>query len=284
MATEVFVLTSDGIDVINRDGLITFKPYATRSSGNNMNNSKTMNKMTKKTIIMSMMMALMPSFSFAQNITVPEPEFTNSYYLLTSDSTYGELPKEMGAIVKHTSLVSRIGKIAGSAASVVSSVGGVVANASGSISGVVNGVRVMGGAASAGMAAEAIGDMAFAEGKDIVFSGAHSSFTAVSTDKGISVIANNGENSADPRDLFRIVRFKSKKKERQIRWQTISTALFGTADAEKIGYLNFSGHRYGESSYILSIPAKELTPGEYGIFYMSLASAEQVPVATFSIQ
>ena len=59
--------------------------------------------MTKKTIIMSMMMALMPSFSFAQNITVPEPEFTHSYYLLTSDSTYGELPKESIQAFSHVS-------------------------------------------------------------------------------------------------------------------------------------------------------------------------------------
>lgn len=60
--------------------------------------------------------------------------------------------------------------------------------------------------------------------------------------------------------------------------------MLGTSDAEKIGYANFSGHRYGNGSYIITIPTTETSKGEYAIFYMSMASATEIPVATFSIQ
>ena len=239
--------------------------------------------MRMKTIILAA--AIMATLSAnAQTITVPEPEFANSYYVLTSDSTYKELPKENGTLVKHTSLVSRIGKIAGHAADVVGAAGAIGAIASSSVSGVVDGVRVMGTAANVSDAASSISGLAFAEGQDIVFEGAHSPYVTSCGSKGISIVVNNGTNNIDPRDLFRIVRFKGKKKSRQIRWQTITPSLFGTTEAEKIGYANFTGHRYGDYSYVINVPASEAKPGEYGIFYMSLTSASEIPVATFSIQ
>lgn len=61
--------------------------------------------MKKKSLLLAALMLAAPSLMSAQNITVPEPEFVNSYYILTSDSTYGNLPKESGAVVKHTSLL-----------------------------------------------------------------------------------------------------------------------------------------------------------------------------------
>ena len=240
--------------------------------------------MKTKSIILSAIMMAMSTVSFAQNISVPEPEFANSYYMLTSDSTYKELPKESGSLVKHTSLVSRIGKIAGHAADVVGAAGAIGAMTSNSVSGIVDGVRVMGTAANVSDAANSISGLAFAEGQDIVFEGAHSPYVTSCGSKGISIIVNNGTNNIDPRDLFRIVRFKEKKKNRQIRWQTITPSLFGTTEAEKIGYVNFTGHRYGANSYVITIPSDEAKLGEYGIFYMSLASATDIPVATFSIK
>lgn len=240
--------------------------------------------MKTKNIILSAIMMAMSTVSIAQNITVPEPEFANSYYILTSDSTFKELPKENGRLVKHTSLASRIGKIASHAADVVGAAGAVGAIASNSIGGVVNGVRVMGTAANVGEAASSISGLTFAEGMDIVFEGAHSPFVANSSNDGIRIIVNNGNNSVDPRDMNRIVRLKEKKKSRQIRWQTITPSMLGTSDAEKIGYANFSGHRYGNGSYIITIPTTEASKGEYAIFYMSMASATEIPVATFSIQ
>lgn len=240
--------------------------------------------MKTKSILLTAIMMAMSIVSFSQNITVPEPEFANSYYILTSDSTYKELPKENGTLVKHTSLVSRIGKIAGHAADVVGAAGAIGAVASNSVSGMVDGVRVMSTAANVSDAANSISGLAFAEGQNIVFEGAHSPYVAICGSNGVSLIANSGNNNIDPRDLFRIVRFKEKKKNRQIRWQTITPSLFGTTEAEKIGYANFTGHRYGANSYIITIPSAEAIPGEYGIFYMSLASAAEIPVATFSIQ
>lgn len=240
--------------------------------------------MKTKSILLTAIMMAVSTFSFAQTITVPEPEFANSYYVLTSDSTYKELPKENGTLVKHTSLVSRIGKIAGHAADVVRAAGAIGAVASNSVSGMVDGVRVMSTAANVSDAASSISGLAFAEGQDIVFEGAHSPYATSCDSKGISIVVNNGTNNIDPRDLFRIVRFKGKKKSRQIRWQTITPSLFGTTEAEKIGYANFTGHRYGDYSYVINVPASEAKPGEYGIFYMSLTSASEIPVATFSIQ
>ena len=61
-------------------------------------------------------------------------------------------------------------------------------------------------------------------------------------------------------------------------------ALLGTEDAQKAGYVQFEGHKYGEQSYLLTIPASEMTSGEYGIFYMSIITATAIPVGTFSIQ
>ena len=119
--------------------------------------------MKTKSILLTAIMMAVSTFSFAQTITVPEPEFANSYNVLTSDSTYKELPKENGTLVKHTSLVSRIGKIAGHAADVVGAAGAIGAIASSSVSGVVDGVRVMGTAANVSDAASSICGLAFAE-------------------------------------------------------------------------------------------------------------------------
>lgn len=53
------------------------------------------------------------SNAHAQRVVAPEPEFINSYYVLTSDSTYDVLPKESGKVEKHQSKFSKFSKIAG---------------------------------------------------------------------------------------------------------------------------------------------------------------------------
>ena len=50
-------------------------------------------------------------------------------------------------------------------------------------------------------------------------------------------------------------------------------ALIGSAETKKRGYVAFTGHKYGNQSYLLEIPASEAEPGEYGIFYMSIITA-----------
>lgn len=239
--------------------------------------------MNIKTVITTAILMATATQLFAQRVSVPEPEFVNSYYLLTSDSTYAELPKENGTVKKHTSLGSRIAKVASHAADIAGAAGGVGVFTSNSVGGMVDGIRVMGTAANVGSAADAITNLTFAEGQDIVFENGHSPYVT-STNKDVRIVINNGSNSVDPRDMYRIVRFNASKKERKVRWQTITPSLFGTSQAEKIGYANFSGHRYGNQSYIITLPASEAQPGEYGIFYMGLAQATEIPVATFSIQ
>lgn len=83
--------------------------------------------------------------------------------------------------------------------------------------------------------------------------------------------------------IYRIVRFKASKKDRRIQWLTLQPAVLGSSDAQKKGYLAFSGHKYGSQSYLLTIPASELEPGEYGIIYMAVSSAREIPFGTFSI-
>lgn len=85
-------------------------------------------------------------------------------------------------------------------------------------------------------------------------------------------------------ELYRIVRFKTSKKERRIQWMEFQPALIGTKETQKAGYVGFIGHKYGEKSYLLTIPATEMEKGEYGIFYMSIISATAIPVGTFGVK
>lgn len=105
-----------------------------------------------KKYFFSLVMMLHTSSIFAQ-VTAPEPEFINSYCILTSDATYDQLPKESGTIGKHENKAKKWGKLLGGAASIVGaagSLGAIGAASSGSVSGVMTGVRVMGTASSVG--------------------------------------------------------------------------------------------------------------------------------------
>ena len=83
------------------------------------------------------------SNAHAQRVVALEPEFINSYCVLTSDSTYDVLPKESGKVEKHQSKFSKFSKIAG-AVSDLGFAGGRVGASTGSLSGLETGVRVMG--------------------------------------------------------------------------------------------------------------------------------------------
>ena len=56
----------------------------------------------KKYVFLLLSCALF-STAHAQKVVVPEPEFINSYCVLTSDSTFDVLPKESGKVEKHQS-------------------------------------------------------------------------------------------------------------------------------------------------------------------------------------
>ncbi len=229
-----------------------------------------------------MAMLLACSSTFAQ-VKVQEPEFINSYCILTSESTYDVLPKENGDIQKHQNKVSKFAKIAGAASRIGGAAGMLGVATAGSVNGVMTGVRVMGTASCVGSMASAADVLAGVEGMDIVFDGGSSSYQ-VKTSGDIRLLIKGENNEADPMEMYRIVRFQKSKKDRRIQWMQFEPALLGSEKVQKAGYVTFEGHKYGEQSYLLTIPASELKSGEYGIFYMSIITATTIPVGTFSVK
>ena len=227
-------------------------------------------------------MMLVETSTFAQ-VTVQEPEFINSYCILTSESTYDVLPKENGDIQKHQNKVSKFAKIAGAASRIGGAAGLLGVATAGSVSGVMTGVRVMGTASSVGSVASAADVLAGVEGMDIVFDGGSSTYQ-VKTSGDIRLLIKGENNEADPMEMYRIVRFQKSKKDRRIQWTQFEPALLGSEKAQKAGYVAFEGHKYGDQSYLLTIPASEVKSGEYGIFYMSIISTSVIPVGTFSVK
>lgn len=226
-----------------------------------------------KKLFISLVLLSASVVGFAQQITAPEPEFIGSYCMLTSDSTYVVLPKENGKVEKHQNKFSKFSKIAG----------GMVGLSTGSMSGLETGVRVMGTAAGVGLAADAVNTLAGVEGMDIAFAGGKSAHSIKNDGKNIRLLIKAEKNDYDPMGIYRIVRFKASKKDRRIQWLTLQPAVLGSSDAQKKGYLSFSGHKYGNQSYLLTIPASELEPGEYGIISIAVASAQEIPFGTFCI-
>ena len=237
----------------------------------------------KKSLI-SMVMMLTAVSASAQELKVAEPEFINSYCILTSDSTFATLPKESGAIGKHQNKVSKWSKIIGGAADIVGAGGMIGAATAGSVGGVINGVRVMGSAAGVANAAGTVSGLAGSSGMDIIFKGGHSPYSFKADGSNVRLLIKGESNETDPMDCYRIVRFKNSKKERRIQWIEFEPALIGSNETKKAGYVQFEGHKYGNQSYLLTIPASEMEKGEYGIFYMSIITATTIPVGTFSVK
>lgn len=233
---------------------------------------------------LSIAMMLMAISASAQEVKVAEPEFINSYCILTSDSTFATLPKESGTIGKHENKVKKWSKWIGGAADIVGAGGMIGAATAGSVGGVINGVRVMGGAAGVASAAGTVSGLAGSSGMDIIFKGGHSSYSVNANGNNVRLLIKGENNETDPMDSYRIVRFKESKKERRIQWIEFESALIGSDETKKAGYVQFEGHKYGEQSYLLTIPASELEKGEYGIFYMSIITATTIPVGTFSVK
>lgn len=233
-------------------------------------------------VFLSFALLLATGSTFAQ-VTVAEPEFINSYNILTSDSTFATLPKESGEIKKHENKVKKFSKLLGGASKLAGAGGLIGLSTAGSTSGALTSLRVMGTAAGVGSAADAVGGLAGAAGMDIVFSGGKSTYQ-VEGGQDIRLLIKGEKNDIDPMDCYRIVRFNASKKERRIQWMEFQSSLIGSAETKKAGYVQFSGHKYGEQSYLLTIPASEVEKGEYGIFYMSIIMATAIPVGTFSVK
>lgn len=158
-----------------------------------------------------MMMLAATSTGFAQQVTAPEPEFINSYCVLTSDSTFDALPKEDGMISKHQNKFGKFAKIAGAIGDLGFAGGMIGASTSGSASGIINGVRVMGTAAGVGQAADAVNTLAGAEGMDIAFAGGKSAYTVKNASNGIRLLIKGEKNEYDPMEIYRHCTFQSIK-------------------------------------------------------------------------
>ena len=237
-----------------------------------------------KQLFITIAMMLTGISANAQEVKVVEPEFINSYSILTSDSTFATLPKESGVIGKHENKVKKWSKWIGGAADIVGAGGMIGAATAGSVGGVINGVRVVGGAAGVASAAGTVSGLAGSSGMDIIFKGGHSPYSVKLDGNNIRLLIKGENNETDPMDSYRIVRFKESKKERRIQWIEFEAALIGSDETKKAGYVQFEGHKYGNQSYLLTIPASELEKGEYGIFYMSIITATAIPVGTFSVK
>jgi len=220
--------------------------------------------------------------SYSQ-VSVEEPEFINSYNILTSDASFDQLPKESGKLEKHQNKTSKLSKIAGTVASVGVSAATVGMVSSNSISGLKTGLQAATTAMAVGDAADAVGFLAGQQGMDITFVGKQSSYVINKSDDPIRILVKCENNEVDPLDIYRIVKFKTSKKDRRIQWYNIQSSLLNDAGSKEKGYLIFTGSKYGEKSYILTIPSSEIEAGEYGIVYTTIATSTEIPVGTFSI-
>ena len=178
-----------------------------------------------------------------------EPEFVNSYCILTSESSLEILPKEIGTI-------------------------NIYQNNSPKLSSVVDKVSPK--------QSVAMDSIPSTNGMDIVLEGPHSSYVIPKDMKTISLVIKAKDNESDPMELYRIVRFNSSKKDRRIQWMEFSPTLLSSEKAQKSGYVNFVANKYSLHSYILTFPEHEMIPGEYGIF-LSTVNGTAIPVGTFSI-
>lgn len=230
--------------------------------------------------------ALLSATVIAQT-SIPEPEFVNSYCILTSDSTYDVLPKENGSIGKHENktkgIMSKISKAAG-AASKVGLFGAAIGLNSGNISGAMTGLNAARTAASTASMASSVSALAGSSGMDVIFQGKSSSYTYEWNGEDIRLLIKGENNEQDPMGIYRIVRFNTTKKDRRIQWMEFEPSFLGSDETKSGGYVYFTGHKYGEQSYLLTLPATEIEAGQYGIFFMSVISASAIPVGTFCVK
>lgn len=58
-----------------------------------------------KKLLISIVVVMAAFNGYAQEVRVAEPEFINSYHILTSDTTFATLPKESGTLGQHQNKV-----------------------------------------------------------------------------------------------------------------------------------------------------------------------------------
>lgn len=152
-----------------------------------------------------------------------------------------------------------------------------------STDGVLASVKAVTTASGVADAASVVDVLTGSEGMDIVFEGGNSSVVLDMAGEITYVVVRAENNAKDPQDLYRIIRFTKSKRDRRIQWMKFRPGMI-TAEISKDGFIPFTGEKYGEDSYLLTIPASELKKGEYGIFSMALSTSGGIPVTTFSVK
>lgn len=221
------------------------------------------------------------SLTVHAQVRISEPEFVNSYVILTSDTTCEVVAKELAVIGRKKSWLNSLGKVADVAGS-AGMLGSLVGLQVGSVSGALGGLRAASTASAIGSAASTVGLLTGSKDVDMVFDGATSP-CSVSCDGDLRIVVKFENNEQDPTELYRIVKMKGKKKERRVKWLSFNSMKIAKK-VEKSGVLSFVGHKYGDSSYILVVDKDKLSKGEYGIFFLNVAAAAEVPVGTFAIK
>lgn len=97
----------------------------------------------------------------------------------------------------------------------------------------------------------------------------------------IQLIIRARDNESDPLSIIRIFAFQAKKKER--RAVIASSATFSGTEMNNLDLQSFTADRFGEKSYILTLPA--CPPGEYGVIIdePNTVSEKNVIVSSFGV-
>ncbi|WP_312075434.1 hypothetical protein [Chryseobacterium sp.] len=80
------------------------------------------------------------------------------------------------------------------------------------------------------------------------------SATKISSGDDIQFIVRAVDNNTDPMAIIKVFEFDSNKKFRRAEMASINT--FGTTKTNKLHYLAFTGKKYGQSSYLITLRDK----------------------------
>lgn len=196
------------------------------------------------------------------------------------------LPREVGSLQRHQNRVSKWAKITGKIADVASSAGmlGTVIGANtGGLSGLNAGMTTISTASTVGSIANATDAFAGMEGYDIVLTPAQSTVAIKSAGKDVRILYTTVYQKT-PDETLRIIKFEKDKKERRFQWFNYSYPLLSSKKAEKSGYVVFKWEKTGENTYIITIPAEVVKPGEYAIVSGDAITATGIPAPTFRVE
>lgn len=223
-------------------------------------------------------------------VKVAEPETVGDFYLMTSDSTSTAIPMKIGTIDDHKTIHQSIfekskglGKKVAEAGKLVADMGG----ATRSLNTMAKGLQIMSAASSIDKAADiakTVSVLTASDGKDIIVPVEDKYLSHYMTKGEMKIIVRVGDDGMDPTEEFRIIRLHKHPKELRFQWKEKEAGEIGTEEAQKVGFIKFTATKYGEDSYILSVPINEIKSSFYGVFRLSSASEEGIPVSAFYLK